>query len=113
MATLTLVPADAPGDAPSARWEITIALDREGRMDEAAWHADPAPWMARLTLPDGSMLEGDLQAEPHGTWQLRVPPMPDAPIHAAFRPGKLVLGGILTLRRSNGAEEDWRVVGLG
>jgi hypothetical protein len=114
MPTLTLVPVEPAGERAAARWDITVALDRDGRIDVAAWRDDPAPWMARLTLPDGSVQEGDLQAEPEEWWQIRLPAAPDAPIHAAFRlGGRLTLGSVIEFWRPDGSAEGWRVVALG
>lgn len=118
MPTVTLVLAGGPGfPAGSAdhRYEIEVRLDAGGRLDPAAWAADPAPWPARRFRPGAPVRGGDVQFDAETGWSLRFDPeagrdteLTEPLVHAdVLRPGEHV-----TLRAENGQDWPYRVVGV-
>jgi hypothetical protein len=108
MQRITLLPAE---DAATGRWEITVALDRDGYPDSAAWHD---AWTARHTAEDGTKQSGDVVPDGAGGWLFRIPPDDDSPPAAQWPSGGPPLrpGAVVLLRGPDGAATDWRVVAV-
>lgn len=92
------------------RLELLVGLTPQGQLDEAAFAADAQPWPSLRVLPDGSERAGELVLL-EGGWALRSVRSEDEPLWAlearVLRPGELV-----TLRRPDGEEVVFRVVGV-
>ncbi len=117
--TLALVsgPNLPPGEHPDRRIEATLVLDATGRLDPAAWIADPAPWPARRTAPDAPDEEGVVHYDPDEGWTLQfwqraadrseAPPWSIETGAEPLRPGEYV-----TVIAPHGARLTYRVVGV-
>ena len=121
MPTVTLVLASGarfPEGSPDHRYELELTLDRDGRIDGAAWAADDAPWPARRFRPGDPMQEGDVQYDEDHGWSLRFfddgeAGADDTPLAASlsydgpWRPGEIV-----TLLGRGKRESAWRIVAV-
>lgn len=121
MSTVTLVLASGahfPVGSPDHRYELDLTLDRDGRLDPAAWNEDEAAWAARRFRPGDPMQEGDVQYDEDQGWTLRFfgedeAGADDTPLAASlhhegpWRPGEIV-----TLRGRGGRESVWRIVAV-
>lgn len=111
----TWSPADPQGDT-GHRIVFGMALDAYGAPDEQAWVDDPDPWPARLEAPDAPPAPGDVAHDEEG-WSLRFSQdgvsLAEAPLHRILGGGGwLRPGEVVTIRRPDGTEAAWRVVGV-
>ena len=108
MQRITLLPAE---DAATGRWDFTVALDRDGYPDSAAWHD---AWTVCHTAPDGAERQGDMVPDGAGGWLFRIPADDDAPPAAQWPAGgpSLRPGAVVLLRGPDGQATDWRVVSV-
>jgi hypothetical protein len=124
MPTVTLVLANGrgfPAGSADHRYEMEVTLDAGGRLDPAAWYADPAPWPARRFRPGEPQLDGEVQLDEETGWSLhfRRPATPqdgsggvgevtEPVVHAGvLRPGEYV-----TLRTDRDEDYSYRVVSV-
>jgi hypothetical protein len=120
MAKVTLVLASGPGfpnGDPECRYEIEVTLDSTGRLDRAAWYADPNPWPAKRHWRDEWPRDGDVQLdEETGAWSLRFFPKPgeagEAPPHELLMRSNVPMrpGEYLSIREPDGKEFAFRIV---
>ncbi|PZW44998.1 hypothetical protein C8P66_11213 [Humitalea rosea] len=121
MPTVTLVLASGPQHpqgSPDHRFELDLALDRDGRPDPAAWAADPTPWPARRYRPGDPVEVGDVQYDEESGWRIHFQDedgagADDAPLAALIRyDGRWRPGEILTLTGRSGRDTAWRIVAV-
>jgi len=118
MARVILVLATGPGfpsGSPDHRYEMEVALDAAGRLDAAAWRADPAPWPVLRFRPGAPPRRGDVQYDEETGWSLRFPPEETRPerVEALISPGMLRPGEYLTVRVADGVDYGYRIVSIG
>jgi hypothetical protein len=101
---------DRPEGDVSDRLEMKAVLTPQGQIDEQAWLADPLPWPATRTLPDGTTRPAEVVQVDTG-WALRGTHADDDPLWTlngrVFRPGELI-----TVHLPTGADLIFRVVNV-
>ena len=95
--------------------EIRVGLTPQGHIDPVAYFADPNPWPARRFRPGRPEWQGEVALVDEGNidagWALRGTQAMDDPIWTLegqiYRPGDYI-----TIRRSDGEELVFRIVGV-
>lgn len=116
--TLTMGPGPGfPAGNPEHRYVLRLALDADGRLDAAAWIADPAAWPAHRIVSDAPLQAGDVQYDPDVGWTLRffgaADDSADAPsVLMLPQDGRVRPGSYMTLVEPDDAPRDYLVVGV-
>jgi hypothetical protein len=108
-ALLSFGPGQPAGDLAHGL-ELLLGLTPDARIDPDAYLADPRDWSARRFRPDRPDWHGVLVRE-EGDWTLRGDPASDGPLWL-LEVRTLHPGDYLTLRRPDGEELVFRVVGV-
>jgi hypothetical protein len=117
MPTVTLVLATGPGfpgGSEDHRYELDAALDSNGYLDAAAWHADPRSWAARRYRPGETPRGGDVQQDAETGWSLRFDSTPECRelSEPLLNAGVLRPGEYVTVRDEDGRDYSYRVVSV-
>lgn len=104
--------AGFPEGSTTRGYEITVPLGPDGRLDEAAWRADPAGFTVRRFWEGEAERQGTLVLG-RGGWRIDYGPIEedDEPTHSfeahVLRPGEYV-----TVREADGIVFTFRVVAV-
>jgi len=90
--------------------ELLLGLTGDGRIDPETYLTDPRPWTARRFRPERPEWHGELVRD-EGAWTLRGAPAEDGPLWF-LEVRTMHPGDYLTLRRPDGEEFVFRVVGV-
>jgi hypothetical protein len=114
MLQVTMLLANAPGQPNGSvdeRLLLNLELTPNGEIDQAAFEADPNPWIATRYTQDGHIRHGDLIRLDTGSWALRGEDGEDSPLWTIkariFRPGEYA-----SVRTQHDAELTYRIVGV-
>ena len=118
MRQVSLVLASGPGfphGSPEHRYEVSLDLDANSRMNAELWYADPRPWPAQRCWPGEPPRHGTVQHDEEAGWSLHFPARAEVPGDASLhcrilttpflRPGEYI-----TLREPDGVDHGYRIV---
>lgn len=101
---------EAPVGDPGEGYDIVAPLDADGRLEAAAWRAEPERAYARRFSEGVTEARGRLRLDPAGQWIVDLPGEAEDAVGYRFGDERFVVGEYVSLTLPSGEQNTYRVV---
>lgn len=101
---------DTPAGDPGEGYDIVAPLDADGRLDPAAWRAEPNRAYARRFSDGVTEAKGQLRLGQGGRWVVDLPGEAEDAVGYRFGDERFVVGEYVSLTLPSGEQNTYQVV---